>query len=71
MYWTFELIKYLVGAPWPATKKELIEYVMRIGAPPEVAENLAELEEETYHSIDEIWPDKPSEDEYYFNEDEY
>ena len=23
MYWTFELLAYLIDAPWPATKAEL------------------------------------------------
>jgi len=42
MLWTPELIRYLEGAPWPATKQELIEYAKRIGAPPEVIQNLEE-----------------------------
>lgn len=57
MYWTFELATYLDDAPWPATKEELIDYAIRSGAPLEVQENLQELEDDNqpYHSIDEIW----------------
>ena len=73
MYWTLELVSYLEDAPWPATKEELIDYSNRTGAPDEVAENLAELEEDglAYESIEEIWPDYPSKDDFLFNEDEY
>ena len=64
MYWTLELASYLSDAPWPATRDELIDYAIRTGAPLEVVENLQaieEEEEETYESIEEIWPDYPSE----------
>ena len=39
----------------------------------EVIENLHEIEDEgeTYESIEEIWPDYPSKDDFFFNEDEY
>ena len=71
MYWTFELINYLIDAPWPASKSELIDYVSRIGAPLELIENLEQLEDEgLYYDIDEVCPDRPTESEYYFNEDE-
>ena len=63
MYWTLELASYLSDAPWPATRDELIDYAIRTGAPLEVVENLQaieEEEEETYESIEEIWPDYPS-----------
>ena len=71
MIWTPELATYLEDAPWPATKDELIDYAVRTGAPIEVVENLRELEDtdETYESIEEIWPDYPS-DEDFFYEDE-
>ncbi len=71
MIWTPELATYLEDAPWPATKDELIDYAVRSGAPIEVVENLRELEEtdEPYESIEEIWPDYPS-DEDFFYEDE-
>lgn len=72
MYWTLELANYLVDAPWPATKDELIDYAIRSGAPLELIENLQELEDDgdAFETIDEIWPDFPTQDEYYFDEDE-
>jgi hypothetical protein len=72
MYWTLELASYLDDAPWPATKDELIDYAVRSGAPEEVMENLQQLEDdgEPYEEIQEIWPDYPTHDEYFFNEDE-
>ena len=74
MYWTLELATKLEDAPWPATKDELIAYAMRSGAPLEVTENLQEIEEEgeTYESIEDIWPDYPTNDEdFFFDEEEY
>jgi hypothetical protein len=73
MYWTLELASYLEDAPWPATKDELIDFSDRSGAPNEVRENLEELEDDgqPYESIEEIWPDYPSKDDFLFNEDEY
>lgn len=73
MYWTLELASKLEDAPWPATKEELIDYAMRSGAPLEVIENLQELEDdgEIYESIEDIWPDYPSKEDFLFNEDEY
>jgi hypothetical protein len=73
MYWTLELASYLEDAPWPATKDELIDFANRSGAPSEVAENLDELEDDgqPYESIEEIWPDYPSKEDFLFNEDEY
>jgi hypothetical protein len=73
MYWTLELAQHLEDAPWPATKDELIDYGIRSGAPLEVIENLQELEDEgeAYESIEEIWPDYPTKDDFFFNEDEY
>jgi hypothetical protein len=72
MYWTLELASYLDDAPWPATKDELIDYAIRSGAPLEVIENLQELEDDgdPFESIEEIWSDYPTHDEYFFNEDE-
>ena len=68
MIWTVELASYLDDAPWPATKEELLDYAERIGAPREVVENLTELEdiEEPYESIEDIWPDFPSEEDYFY-----
>ncbi len=73
MYWTLELASYLEDAPWPATKDELIDYAIRSGAPVEVIENLQELDEdgELHESIEDIWPDYPTKDDFLFNEDEY
>ena len=73
MYWTLELASYLEDAPWPATKDELIEFSIRTGVPAEVVENLQELEDDgaPYEKIEEIWPDYPSKDDFFFNEDEY
>ena len=74
MYWTLELASYLSDAPWPATRDELIDYAIRTGSPLEVVENLQaieEEEEEIYESIEEIWPDYPSEEDFLWNEEEY
>ena len=73
MYWTLELAYRLEDAPWPATKEELIDYATRSGAPLEVVENLEELEDdgEIYESIEDIWPDYPTKDDFFFNEEEY
>ncbi len=72
-YWTLELASYLSDAPWPATKDELIDYAIRSGAPLEVVENLQSMEDEgdTYESIEEVWPDYPSSDDFLWNEEEY
>ena len=63
MYWTLELASKLEDAPWPATKDELAE----------VLENLQEIEDdgETYDSIEDLWPDYPSKEDFLWNEDEY
>ena len=73
MIWTLELASYIDEAPWPATLVELIVSSIRSGAPIEVIENLQELEDEgeVYESIEDIWPDYPSQEDFLFNEDEY
>jgi hypothetical protein len=73
MYWTLELASYLEDAPWPASKDELIDFAMRAGAPLEVVENLQQIEEdgETFETIEDIWPDYPTKEDFFFNEDEY
>tara|TARA_B100000902_G_C26614613_1_gene576808 strand:+ start:177 stop:404 length:228 start_codon:yes stop_codon:yes gene_type:complete len=75
MYWTLELASKLEDAPWPATKDELIDYAIRSGAPMEVVENLQELIEEEpgiqWDTIEDIWPDYPSKEDFFFNEEEY
>jgi hypothetical protein len=73
MYWTLELASKLEDAPWPATKDELIDYCIRSGAPQEVIENLQEIEDEgeVYESIEDLWPDYPTKEDFFFHEDEY
>ena len=73
MYCTLELASKIEDAPWPATKEELLDYANRIGAPMEVIENLQELEDEDdiYESIEDIWPDYPDRDDFFFDEEEY
>ena len=71
MFWTLELASYLEEAPWPATKDELIDYSIRSGAPIEVVENLQELEDsvEPYESMEEIWPDYPTDEDFFFEDE--
>ena len=74
MIWTVELATFLDDAPWPATRDELLEYADRIGAPLEVLENLNEIEdpEEIFDSIEDIWPDYPTDEDFFFlDEDDY
>ena len=75
MYWTLELASKLEDAPWPATKDELIDFAIRSGAPMEVVENLQELTEDEpgmqWETIEDIWPDYPSKEDFFFNEEEY
>ena len=73
MYWTLELASKLEDAPWPATIEELVAYATRSGAPMEVIEHLKELEDEggVYETIEDIWPDYPTKEDFFFNEDEY
>ena len=73
MYWTLELATKLEDAPWPATKDELIDYAQRTGAPMEVIENLMEIEDEgdPYDSIEDLWPDYHTKEDFFFQEDEY
>ncbi|MDD6788349.1 MAG: DUF2795 domain-containing protein [Bacteroidales bacterium] len=75
-FWTLELATKLEDAPWPATIAELLDYANRSGAPLEVIENLQEMEEEgevseIYENIEDLWPDYPSKDDFFFNEEEY
>ncbi len=73
MYWTLELASKIEDAPWPATKDELLDYALRTGAPMEIIENLQEIEddEEMYESIEDLWPDYPTKDDFFFDEEEY
>ena len=73
MYWTLELASKLEDAPWPATQEELIDYAMRAGARLEVLEYVHEIEVdgEVYESLEDIWADYPTKEDFLFNEDEY
>ena len=73
MYWTLELASKLEDAPWPATRDELLDFAIRSGAPQGVIENLQEMEDEEdiYERIEDIWPDYPTKDDFFFHEDEY
>lgn len=73
MYWTLELASWLEDAPWSATKDELIDYANRSGLPETVLENLQEIEEddEIFESIEDLWPDYPSKEDFLFNEEGY
>jgi len=69
-----ELASYLLDAPWPATKEELIDYAIRTGAPVELVENLQELEggDEPYETLEDIWPEYPTDEDFFFgDESEY
>ena len=58
----------------PADTVSILDYAIRTGAPLEVVENLQAIEdedEEIYESIQEIWPDFPTEEDYLWNEEEY
>lgn len=71
MYWTYQLASYLEDAPWPASRDELIDYAIRTGVPVEVIENLYELEDDDeYESIEEVWSEYPTADDFFFYEDE-
>ena len=73
MYWNLDLASRLEDAPWPATRDELLDYAQRTGAPMEVIENLNEIEddEEEFESIEDLWPDFPTKDDFFFDEEEY
>ena len=72
MVWTLELASYLDDAPWPANKMELIDYAQRTGALQEVIDNLRELEdsEEPYESIEEIWLDYPTKEDFFYDDED-
>jgi hypothetical protein len=65
MYWTLDLASKLEDAPWPANKAELLDYAIRRGLQLEIVENLREIEdeEEVFESIEDLWPDYPTNDE--------
>jgi hypothetical protein len=72
MIWTPELASFLEDAPWPASKEELIDFAERSGAPMQVLDNLAELEDDdmVYESIEDIWPDFINQDDDLFFDEE-
>ena len=47
--------------PLASNKKELLDYAYRTGAPPELIQNLLEIEDEEkeFEGIDDLWPDYP------------
>ncbi|GHS86448.1 hypothetical protein FACS1894201_07300 [Bacteroidia bacterium] len=73
MYWTLELASKLEDAPWPATREELLDYALRTGLQQEIIENFSEMEDEgeVYDSIEDLWPDYPTKEDFFFHEDEY
>ena len=73
MYWTLELASKLEDAPWPATKAELLDYSFFLFVLLEGQEKLQGIEDEgdVYESIEDIWPDYPSKDDFLWNDDEY
>lgn len=74
MFWTPELAAHLEDAPWPATKEELLDYANRSGAPLQVNDNLAELEDSdeiTFEGIEDLWPEyEAASDDMFFKEDD-
>lgn len=72
MYWTLELASKLTDAPFPCTKKELLDYAERNCLLEEVIENLQELEDDVYDEITDIWEDYPlDDDDFLMPNDEY
>ena len=69
----FQILMQKCHPPVPVASEELIDYAIRSGAPLEVLENLQEIEDEgdIYDSIEDIWPDYPTKEDFLFNEDEY
>ena len=51
----------------------MLEYCIRTGAPTELLQNIQEFEDddEVYDSIEDVWPDYPDKDDFFFNEEEY
>ena len=51
----------------------IVDWALRTGAQEEIIENLQEIEDEgeIYERIEDLWPDYPSKDDFFFNEDEY
>ena len=73
MYWTLELASKL-EMPHGLLQKRNLSILRSVPVHLlEVIENLQEIEDEgeIYESIEDIWPDYPSKDDFFFNEDEY
>ncbi|MBE2219355.1 MAG: DUF2795 domain-containing protein [Ignavibacteria bacterium] len=49
-----------------------MDYATRTGSPQEVIENLRDLEEtdEPYESIEEIWLDYPTKEDFFYDDEE-
>ena len=73
MYWTLELASKLKKHLGPRPKRSRASSPLGGGGGGEVLENLQEIEDEgdIYESIEDIWPDYPSKDDFFFNEEEY
>ncbi len=56
-----------------ARQEELLEWAIRSAAHRKVIENLQEMEDEgeIYERIEDIWPDYPTKEDFFFHEDEY
>ena len=56
-----------------AIEEALLATDMGVDTTMKVIENLEELEDdgEIYESIEDIWPDYPTKDDFFFNEEEY
>ncbi len=76
-----KLKKYLYNAPvfslpveWETVEEEDCEPEPGVVTldPLEVIENLQEMEDdgEPFESIEEVWPDYPTNEDYFYNEDE-
>jgi hypothetical protein len=61
---------YLSDAPWPANKDELIDYYICRSSIRSREPQSIEDEGEIYESMEEIWPDYPTDEDYLWNEDE-
>jgi hypothetical protein len=62
MYWT--LASHLSDAPWPANRHELIDYATCRSSIRSREPQSIEDEGEIYESMEEIWPDYPTDEDY-------
>ena len=73
MHSIFDIERYLEGLQWPATRMEVVEWMIHRGAPKQVVEEFLDLDlddEEEFHSIDEMWEGMPRLTDYFVDEDE-